>query len=182
MDFSSWQPRRMVLTKQLLVLARSSDDEVVDVVQLHEVKSIKDHSAQAQIGQMRVTPETENGVNSEWVHSKKTFQIETSEDGYNAGRMYTIQVKSEVDFKHVVADLIRLSTIAREKAEARSKFKKKQDQVSKVFNSNPVQGFFALLIFAVKNIIGMFRVFRTPFCCSLNVEIASLTEFHSKCF
>jgi hypothetical protein len=154
MDCSSWQPRRMVFTKQVLVFARSTDDEVVDVIQLHEIKNIKDNSARDQTGQMNLAPESENSASAntkgETANLKKTFLIETSEDGYNAGRVYIIQVKTEKDFGTVMEDLTRLCKIAREKAEARSKFKKTQDRVSKIFNSNLVQGFFSVLIVAVK--------------------------------
>jgi hypothetical protein len=145
----------MVFTKQVLVFARSTDDEVVEVIQLNEIKDIKDNSARDQTGHMNLAQESENPASAhttkgESANAKKTFLIETSEDGYNAGRMYILQVKTEKDFKAIIEDLTRLCKIAREKAEARSKFKKTQDRVSKIFNSNLVQGFFSLLIVAVR--------------------------------
>ncbi len=144
----------MVFTKQVIAFTRANDDEVVDVVNLHEVKDIKDNSARDQIDFMNLTPENENSKSSNIrsENAKKFFQIETTEEGYNAGRIYTIQMKSDKDFKATVIDLTRLCRKARDKAEARTKFKRIQDKVSKLFDTNLVQGFFAIMIFAVKDL------------------------------
>lgn len=149
----------MVFTKQILVFSRLNDDEVVDSIKLHEIKNIKDTSARVQTGQMNIDPENENSKmsNTKSENAKKMFQIETSEEGYNAGRVYTIQLKSETDFNAIINDLSRFCKIARDKAEARTRFKRTQDRVSKIFNSNPVQGFLALLIFTVNALWLVYR-------------------------
>ena len=82
--------------------------------------------------------------------TKNVLQIETTPEGYNSGRPYQIQAKNGQDFRTLIEDLTRLSTIAREEAEKKSKFKKLQMRVGKVFNSNLVQQFFALMIFGVR--------------------------------
>jgi hypothetical protein len=141
----------MVFTKQVLVFVRSNDDEVVDVVKLSEVKGIKDNSARDQTAQMNLSPENQNSKlsSTKFEYTKKTFQIETTEDGYNAGRIYTIQMKSEKDFEAIMKDLSGYCRLARDKAETRSKLKQIQDRVSKVFNSNIVQFLLVLFIIAV---------------------------------
>jgi hypothetical protein len=151
MVYSSWQPRRMVFTKNTLAFSRANDDEVVDVVKLHEVQCIKDNFAQD--GYMNLASGNEDSKISATKNefAKKSFQIETTEEGYNAGRIYVIQMKSEKDFGAVVEDLTRLHKIARDKAEARTKFKRIQDRVSKIFDSNSVQRFFSLMIFTVND-------------------------------
>jgi hypothetical protein len=180
LDFSSWQPRRMLFTRQVLVFSKSTDEEVLDVIKLHEVRGIKDNSGRDQTGQINLAPEYENSKlsNTKSENARKTFQIETTEEGYNAGRIYTIQMKSDKDFEATVMDLTRLCRKARDKAEARSKFKQIQDKVSKVFDSNMVQGFFSFLIFAVNEYSSLI-VFL--FLC-FDVAMLRLTEFRSECF
>ena len=151
MGLSSWQPRRMIFTKKVLAFSRASDEEVVDNIKLHEVKQIRSISAGEQTGHSNLAPgnETCKPSSAESESAKNIFQIETTEDGYNAGRTYKIQMKSEKDFGAAVDDLAKLCRIARDKAESKSKFKKIQDRVSKVFDSDTVQGIFSVLIFAV---------------------------------
>jgi hypothetical protein len=139
----------MVYTKQILAFARSTDDEVLDVVKLHEVKCVKDNSARNQTGQMNLAPENSQSFNTNSEDAKKEFQIETTEEGYNAGRIYAIQIKSEKDFRAIIDNLNQLCRTARDKDEAKSKFKRLQYRVSTIFNTNLIQGFFALLIFSV---------------------------------
>jgi hypothetical protein len=168
----------MVFTKIALSFSRANDDEVVDVVKLHEVQCITDNSPRDHIDYMDLAPENEysrmSTTKSEF--AKKTFQIETTEEGYNAGRIYIIQMKSEKDFGTVVDDLTRLCKIARDKAEARTKFKRIQDRVSNVYDSNLVQGFFSLMIFTVNDL----RL--TVFLFHVDSNFALLAEFCIECF
>ncbi len=140
----------MIFTRKVLAFSRANDDEVVDNIKLHEVKQIKITSARDQTGHSNLELENENkssSVNSE--SAKNIFQIETTEDGYNAGRTYKIQVKSEMDFGAAVDDLSQLCRTARDRAKTKSKFKRIQDRVSKVYDSDSVQGIFSVLISAV---------------------------------
>jgi hypothetical protein len=143
----------MVFTRKVLAFSRVNDDEVVDNIKLQEVKNISSNSAR---GQTKVlAPESDNSesnLNTKSESAKSFFQIETSEDGYNAGRTYKIQMKNEKDFGPVVDILTQLCETARDKAVAKSKFKQSQDRVSRVFDSDSVQGFFTIMIFMVKKL------------------------------
>jgi hypothetical protein len=166
----------MVFTKQVVAFTRSTNDEIVDAIKLDEVRGIKDNSARDQTGQINLEPENSNRLIIKSEYAKKMMlQIETTEDGYNAGRIYTIRMKSEREFEAISNDLTRLCRIARDKAETRSKFKQIQVRVSKVFNSNLIQGFLALLIFAVNASCILNKI---PVC----FEVVVFTEFRGGCF
>jgi hypothetical protein len=144
----------MIFTKNVLAFSRANDDEVVDNIKLYEVQQIRSISARDQTRQSNdsnLEPENENGksASANGESAKNIFQIDTTKDGYNAGRTYKVQMKSDKDFGVVVDELAKLCRIAKDKAEAKSKFKRIQDRVSKVYDSDSVQRIFSALIFAV---------------------------------
>ncbi len=132
-----------------------NDDAVIDVIPLHEVAGIRDTSRLNEIvadDTSEVNGTAGSNDDNTAISSKNVVEIETSPAGYNSGRMYQIKAKSAQEFRNIFEDLTKLSTNARDEAEAKTKFKKTQDRVGKIFNSNPVQRFFAILIFAVRNV------------------------------
>jgi hypothetical protein len=132
-----------------------NDDAVIDIIPLHEVLMIRDMSFYNEIAddgsEFNVTA-TSDEEKSTAESNKNQFQIETSPQGYNSGRVYLIEVNSAQRFRVLLEDLTKLSTTAREEAEAKSRFKKTQDKVGKVFNSDIVQRILAIMIFGVNNV------------------------------
>ena len=60
------------------------------------------------------------------VKFRNALQIHTKDDGYNSGRQYIIQARSEEERKRLVEQLSRLSKVARDKFLAKSLFTKAQ--------------------------------------------------------
>ncbi len=150
---SSWDRRRIVFTKKIITFSNVSDDSIIDIIPLHDITCIRDTSILAEISADDISELNGTAGSSDdntAISSKNVFEIETSPAGYNSGRKYQIKAKSNLEFRAIHGDLTKLSTTAREEAEAKSKFKKSQDRVGKIYNSNPVQRFLAILIFAVR--------------------------------
>jgi hypothetical protein len=133
-----------------------NDDAVIDVIPLHEVQMIRDLSLMNEIaddGSELNGTATSDEDKSMAESNKNQLQIETSKEGYNSGRTYLIEATSAQEFRVLYDALNKLSTVAREEAEAKSKFKKTQDKVGKVFNSDIVQRILAIMIFGVNAFI-----------------------------
>ena len=139
----------MVYTNEMLVFARLGNDELADIVPLKEILS--------------VTGTTEKQLDIDPFNSFKgsfadkggddavcMLEINTSPDGYNSGRVFKIRVVSKMDQEAIIEDLTRFSTREREKTIIRSKYKKTQDRIAAVINSNMVQMFLAFLITMVR--------------------------------
>ena len=60
------------------------------------------------------------------VKFRHAFQLRTKPDGYNSGRQYIIQARTEEERQKIVADLTKLSKIAIDKFLAKSQFRKTQ--------------------------------------------------------
>ena len=123
------------------------------MIPMSEILMIRDMSVFDEIPE----EESESNLENEDEHSvenegktKNVLQIETTPDGYNSGRPYQIKAKSNQDFRALFEDLTKLSATARDEAEKKSKFKKLQGRMGKLFNAKPVQQFFALMILGVR--------------------------------
>ena len=142
-------------TKKAIVITHG--DEILDVVPLHEVKRIRDMSAvKADPEEASSAADDEDEIDDaddyQAYSNKKRLnivQIETIPDGYNSGRMYELQPKNGQEMRLIVADLSRLSAIAIENAEAKSRLKKIQSKIAKVIDSDWSQRILAAMIFAV---------------------------------
>jgi hypothetical protein len=60
------------------------------------------------------------------VKFRHAFQLRTQQEGYNSGRQYIIQARTEEERQKIVADLTKLSKIANDKFLAKSQFRKTQ--------------------------------------------------------
>jgi hypothetical protein len=142
-----------VFTKKMIAFSNLSDDAVIDVIPLHEVVMIRDMALFNEIvddGSEFNGTAASDEEKSTAESNKNHFNIETSPEGYNSGRIYQVEANSSQNFRVMVDDLTRLSVIAREEAEAKSRFRKTQEKVGKVFNSDVVQRILAIMIFGVR--------------------------------
>ncbi len=150
MSCRKWNPRRIVFTRKIIAFSNVNDDAVIDVIPLHEVVMIRDLSLFNEIADNGSEFNgTANSDEESAESNKNQFQIETSPQGYNSGRTYQIESESPQNFRILVEDLTKLSAVAREEAEAKSRFKKTQERVGKVFNSDIIQRILAIMIFGV---------------------------------
>ena len=139
----SWQARRVIFTSKLLVFGTLHVDEVIDVVPLEEIATIKNVS--------RALYEDDGSrMNDSEVENKLILQVETVSDGFNSGRVYRLRMKTNKEMENILADLTRRSIFARERAEAKGNLQKAQRYAQHIIDSNLTQRILALLIFAVR--------------------------------
>ena len=145
----------MALTKKVIAISNMNDDAVLDIIPLHEITAIQDMTLIKELEEDDASDAGgsaagDDGGSTDLNDSgKNTLQIETSQVGYNSGRVYQIRAASVENFSPMLEKMLKLSTIAREEAEKKSKFRKSQDRVGNVFNSDTVQRILALMIFGV---------------------------------
>ncbi len=87
--------------------------------------------------------------------------IITDENGYNSGRKYYFQTKSDADRREIVEVLAARSKAARTSKEAKGRLQKIRERVSVVTKSDMFQYFFAFLITMViprRNVIPFFLI------------------------
>jgi hypothetical protein len=144
-----------VLTKKLAAFSNVNDDVVIDMIPLHEIASVRDMTIQHEIAEMDESDGNESASNDDSSEMndniKNVLQIETSPIGYNSGRVYQIRAALAEIFSPLLESLVKLSSAAREEAEKKSRFRKSQDRVGRVFNSDTMQRVLAALIFAVSH-------------------------------
>ncbi len=156
-----------MFTRKIIAFGNGNEDGVLDVVLLHEVTNVRDMSLQNEI---MADDESEiDGTvssNDDVTRRQNMLEIETHPEGYNSGRIYRIRAASANDFRIILDNLARLSVMARDEADAKSKFKKSQQRVGEIFNSNIIQRIIALLILGVRNI----QRFSQDILCSILVD------------
>ena len=133
----------MVYTGKILAFSTIHDEDVIDLIPLDEIVNIK--IVDFHVDNLAHDDESEESSN------KKVLRLETSQDGYNSGRVYQLRARSAKDFEDIEEDIKKLSSIARAKAEAKSKFRKSQEVVARIFNSDSFQLLSAILIIAVSS-------------------------------
>jgi hypothetical protein len=85
--------------------------------------------------------------------------IITDENGYNSGRKYYFQTKSDADRREIVEVLAARSKAARTSKEAKGRLQKIRERVSVVTKSDMFQYFFAFLIIMVIPCRNVFPIF-----------------------
>ncbi len=138
----------MIFTDKILVFTRLGNDELADIVPLKEILSI--HGLE---GELEVDPFKTSFIDEKIEDADEAecaLEFNTIPDGYNSGRVYKIRVVSEKNRRAIIEGVSQFSAREREKAESKSKFKKSQDKVAAVINSNLAQRFLAVLITMVR--------------------------------
>ena len=144
----------MVYTKSLLIFATPGNDDVADLVPLHEFARVKDLSSEETLDTASDNSDRD-GYDEDDIaprSSKKNsnaIQIETVPGGYNSGRIYVIQAKKRQQTRLIIEELSSISKRAQEEANSKSRLRKIQARVASVFNSDAVQRFLAFMIFGV---------------------------------
>lgn len=138
----------MVYTNQLLVFTRLGNDDLVDIVPLKEIAQIKGIEEDREVDPFNMLTEERGDVIPD--DGGCILEINTALDGYNSGRVFKIRVNSNKAKQDIINDLTRFSSIERAKLVVKSKYKKMQDKIAVIIDSNMVQMFLALLITMVR--------------------------------
>ncbi len=156
----------MVYTDRILVFTRPGSDELVDIVPLREILSATGTEGEVEVDPFEsFSDKQQDEVGDDSKEPQCTLEIRTLPDGYNSGRVFKIRVLSKKSHRTVIEELTCLSEIEREIFEAKSKFKRMQDKIAGVIDSNPVQASLAFLIIMVR------------FCCTLSqIHFVSVTH------
>lgn len=134
----------MILTAKYVIFGRLKSEDVIDIIPQHEISSITSESATETIVQEEGDViDKDNTIGA----ARQFFYIQTIPDGYNSGRQYKIRANSSQNLKAIIQTLSTLSRAASEKAAAKSKFRKTQDKVARLFNNNWTQRILAMIIF-----------------------------------
>ena len=137
----NWQKRRVIITKELLVLAHIDQDVELDRVVLSEVDFVKEF--------MGFGDDDEKALNTD--QSTRTVQIATDLHGFNSGRTYYFRTDSG-EFDEILKSCTLLARSARRRAEARTVFAKMQREVRGMYDCRTFQTIIALLIAAVRSL------------------------------
>jgi hypothetical protein len=137
--FRHWQPRRVVITREVLAFAYTGDTNMLDYIPLSEIIGIENLQQENQKSSLALFEKA--------VSVENAIQIQTAPEGYNSGRKYLVQTDTENERDKLVHNLKR--RVKHASKELISSFKRRQMYVKKIYNSNAVQGFAALLIFMV---------------------------------
>ena len=134
----TWQKRRVIITKELLVLAHIDQDVELDRVVLSEVDFVKEF--------MGFGDGDEKALNTD--QNTRTVQIATDLHGFNSGRTYYFRTDSD-EFDEIVKSCVLLARSAKRRAEARTVFAKIQREVRGLYDSRIFQILIASVIAAV---------------------------------
>jgi hypothetical protein len=122
---------------------------LLDVIPLAEVTSVESIKAIDKKDELKSISESaiENAIDF-----SNAFQINTKQNGYNAGRKYFLRSESEIGLPALISSLRRAAQTAAENAETRSTWQKMQDRVRALYNSDWFQGVATFLIMAVREL------------------------------
>jgi hypothetical protein len=136
---SGWEERRIVYTKDEICIAFVGEDTVRDMVPLAEVLAVEELGSDyvKDISDPRRTHTSISSTipGSKLFHARSihgihhvatTIKLVTKEKGYNSGRTYYLQPKMQQESEHLVQELVRLTDIARKKAEGKTRFHNSQ--------------------------------------------------------
>jgi hypothetical protein len=139
-----WQSRRVVITREVIAFAYTGDSNMLDYIPLSEIIGIENL-------QQDRNQKSSSVLFEKAVSVVNALQIQTAPEGYNSGRKYFLQTETESERDQLVHDLKR--RVKRASKELISSFKRRQMYVKRIYNSNVVQSFAALLIFLVQSVL-----------------------------
>ncbi len=149
-----WSTRRVVWSRDLIQFSRINDGkvEIVDAIPMREIESVRAMQDNAYIKttdaiMRRPAPVTSQVTNKE----EKVFQIKTTADGYNSGRIYYLRVldHNEELCGSIIQNLNKSSQAARKRMEVISQFERIQRNLNKFHDSAAFQTLVGVLIFVV---------------------------------
>ena len=145
---SSWQHRRVLITKECISFAFVRKDEEIDRIPLDGVDFVKAHFEAAI---MDGPNHSDRDLHSHSSQPQDFFclQVATNAEGYNSGRTYTFRTRSKELYDEILPLLNKLAKNARRRARAQTFFRKCQWKVRKVYSHSICQSIIALIILGV---------------------------------
>ncbi len=141
----TWQKRRVIVTRDVIVFTKVDDDEwegpVIDAIPLSELEGISstetgNESVRIDSVHGHKKPEIELQRSGSFGSSKSrdskkikfwhSIQIRTAIDGYNSGRTYHLQASSAVQCAELVDKISAAAATAKNAKEAKTRFEKSQ--------------------------------------------------------
>ncbi len=150
MSCRSWGHRRVVFSKEVIAFSNPDTDrdkllDAIPLFELEETANMKDDESEGHTSERMSKGDTSKSAmdfsehhgpekdkkqgDSNKVKFRHSFQLRTKPEGYNSGRQYIIQARSEEERQKIVKDLTKLSKIAIDKFLAKSQFRKTQVRV-----------------------------------------------------
>mmetsp|Transcript_5690 Transcript_5690/g.18314 ORF Transcript_5690/g.18314 Transcript_5690/m.18314 type:complete len:439 (-) Transcript_5690:2197-3513(-) len=126
---SEWQPRCIVMTKQLFIISHPGSTQVSDQIPLFEIKSCARLAGQAQIEGYSIA-----------------FVIDTVDEGYNGGRQYVFAVENEEQLQSWTQAIKKQAAICFKQHRNLSIFEESQERARKILRTKTWQSTFSILI------------------------------------
>ena len=162
----------MIITRHQISFALNGQEDEIDLIPLAEVASIEemcgieDGGGGKTLSRGKLGPRGSraflNSSRSQFTFDAgdeenentsrlfvNAFQVATIPDGYNSGRSYYLQAESGELKQRLISELQALAASARKRAEGKTRFRRAQDRVRKVYTDRAFQSCAAVLIVAV---------------------------------
>ena len=148
---SRWQKRRMIITRTGVYFTLVDQNHVRDSIPLQDVTSVAIKMDNENFGSEDgdVAPARNEEAQSSVAPKASAFQIETSNEGYNSGRIYYIQAASPDICSSIVSMLKQYYQSAKAVALKRSEFEKSQQLTLGIYQSSWFQTVVTALILTV---------------------------------
>jgi hypothetical protein len=157
-----WEKRRFLLTKDSIFIAFVDEETFRDKIPLAEIENIENsdldifkeklYDPNSTSGSLKSPSSlfTARHVEEVSTHSSASvLKVYTQQIGYNSGRIYYFQplVDGPENLKN---ELINNASVARRKAEGKTRFQNSQESVRKLINSRPSSVVTGVLLITVR--------------------------------
>ena len=143
----SWQPRRVVVTKDIMSFAFDDEELEIDHIPLAEISSIMS-IRQVEIGAIESARNI--GIESD-EQEPRALEIATEREGHNSGRVYYLRFNSQEILDSVNETVKANAKAARKRARAHTVFQRAQYQVKKIYKSRVSRLIINILIAVVSS-------------------------------
>jgi hypothetical protein len=146
----TWNPRRLILTNEIIAFAKTNEDMLFDAIPLTDVIGIELMQGVGQKGKVKLQRSFSEITVENVIDFNNAFQIRTKQDGYNSGRKYIVQADSDATLSSLTIVIPNFSKAAVLRADARPMWRRMQERVRALYSSSPFQGIASFLIMAVR--------------------------------
>jgi hypothetical protein len=143
----SYETRRVVVTSHYLIFAEPEQEEIVDFIPFSDIYSVDDLDGVTEDSAKSDSQNLAHIASLETVASTlSAFQIRTLREGYNCGRKYCLQAKSDRQCDYLIKLLNDQAAAAHRRLDKRSNMQRFRDYARDFYNSTPFQLTSAALI------------------------------------
>jgi hypothetical protein len=135
----------MVVGHDTIYFTFLGDDTIVDCIPLAEILMIKKMGCDGGVDQSQSSLGDKQLI--------RTLRIDTSQEGYNSGRTYHVQMSSDAEYLRLATGLDGYMHEAKKRYEAKTGLERSQAKVRKIFHSRIFQCTAAFFILAVSDFV-----------------------------